>query len=1276
MNLANRSSWICAALFTLAACGGGSSLEGDDNTGGGGGGGGGSAATLALTVQTYSCPAEIAADTIEGCSKVEQITPQTPARVRVALSVSSGTFNVANRPLTVTAGSGQLSPLNITTDADGEAYLELKPGNQLEVNDTITATYNQTVDSQAYNVSGSINVRYVQTVVTELAIDLTTTWDIAKPLSDGSAIPLNASVLIDGEIPESAVTVTFSSRCSQLEPALASVDASAATDSSGTATASYKVTGCTGQDLITATVTAGGKTKSDSITIVVKDEPANSIQFVSAAPQYLCLEGSGCPNSSQLTFKVVDVQGNAKRGATVNFELEFNNGLPASTEGLARITSEATATTDANGLVSATVSSGSLPVSLRVRAITERPGVDENAAPIKIMAVSSQLGVGTGLPNADGFSIAFEKFNIEGGNIDGETTTITARLADHFGNPVPNGTSVTFISPEMGLIGSANQGNCITQSGKCAVTWESSGTRPDDYRITVLAYATGEESFTDVNGNGLYEITDELQREVAEPFVDANENGSYESAGTVREQLIDDNGNGAFDGANGIYDGLLCNSTNEAHCKRRQVQVSGGGVVALSDEIRVAFCKTSACEEFLPSGEVLAPGTVSVCAYAPAPDGKTWNPVAVGTTIAFKAEEPVKILGRSSFVQANTSAAIKIDSGAIAPAQPLSSTNCAAGRQTVVVTGEGPLQVEVTTGKGRYAAASVTLDAAAVQEPSVTTLTLDLTTTWDLDDSLPDGSSIPLSAAVLVDGVAQQNVPVTFSSTCVSAGDASVDGLVNTDAAGIATATYKVNGCAGPDAITATVAKGGKTSSETITLKIKEQPAASIEFVSATKDYLCLEGSGCANSSTLTFKVVDAQGNPKAGASVDLSLLFNSGVDASTPGLAKLSSQTPVITNAGGEVTAVVTAGTLPVSPRVQATTTVTPETGDAFTIAAVSSQLGVGTGLPHSDGFSIAFESFAIAGAQTDGVTSAITARLADHFGNPVPDGTSVTFISPESGLIGGSGGKGNCVTQSGKCSVTWESAGSRPADGRVTVLAYVTGEETFIDRNGNGLYESTDTLLTEAAEPYVDANENDNYDAAGTAKEQLIDDNGNGVFDDADGIYDGMLCNRDEDEAGNCKRRQVQISKSGVIALTRRDDAAVSVAFCSDADCDTLLDPDAEFELANGASKRVYACVYSEAVDGLTWNPAPVGTSIEFSVSDTLALAGTKTFTQLNTSDPIRVLAGATLAPLTLAESQCKSGKRDVLLSRTGAAGLLTVEVTTPDDGIASATLQVVDP
>ena len=72
----------------------------------------------------------------------------------------------------------------------------------------------------------------------------------------------------------------------------------------------------------------------------------------------------------------------------------------------------------------------------------------------------------------------------------------------------------------------------------------------------------------------------------------------------------------------------------------------------------------------------------------------------------------------------------------------------------------------------------------------------------------------------------------------------------------------------------------------------------------------------------------------------------------------------------------------------------------------------------------------------------------------NPVPDGTAVNFVAT-AGLV-----TGTCTTVNSGCSVTYSSQGTRPVNGRVVILAYLNGEESFIDTNGDNVWQAGESF------------------------------------------------------------------------------------------------------------------------------------------------------------------------------------------------------------------------
>jgi hypothetical protein len=335
-------------------------------------------------------------------------------------------------------------------------------------------------------------------------------------------------------------------------------------------------------------------------------------------------------------------------------------------------------------------------------------------------------------------------------------------------------------------------------------------------------------------------------------------------------------------------------------------------------------------------------------------------------------------------------------------------------------------------------------------------------------------------------------INVSFTSTCINAGQATVSSpilAVN----GVASTTYKAVNCQGTDVVTANISVGGSIKSATGTITFPAAASNSIEFVDANPDFINLVGVG-ASQTEVKFLVKDVIGNPVSNVTVDFAL------NTTVGGLSLTATSNQ--TDAAGLVSTYVTPGSVPTAVRVTATVRNT-------TISTQSSQLSVTTGLPAQDRISVAVGTHAVEALEYDGVEVPVTVYLADRYGNPSPDNTAVTFRTEANG---GAVFPASCLTTDGTCSVMWRSQGNRVTDSsgtaaapqRVTVLATALGEESFVDANGNGRYDSGETIR-DLPEAYVDNNESGVRDAG----EEFVDFNINSVFDNADGLFSGALCN-----------------------------------------------------------------------------------------------------------------------------------------------------------------------
>ena len=319
----------------------------------------------------------------------------------------------------------------------------------------------------------------------------------------------------------------------------------ALTNSSGVASISLAAGSVTGADTLTAKATVAGVEltgttgySSTAASVASTSSSAGSIRYVSASPTTIAIKGAGGVNTSEVStviFRVFDTNGNPIANRNVSFRLNTSVGGVT--------LAPTTATTAADGSVQTIVNSGTVATAVRVTASVV------GSSPL-IEAISEQLVVSTGIPHNNGFTIAASTLNIEGFNVDGTPTTITARLSDHFGNLVPDGTAVSFRT-EGGV--SSITPSCTTIKGACSVTLTSSGARPANGRLTILATAVGEETYVDTNGNGIYDSGDGFTEDLAEAFVDNNENGTFDAG----EEFVDFNSNGVRDGADGQFNGVL-----------------------------------------------------------------------------------------------------------------------------------------------------------------------------------------------------------------------------------------------------------------------------------------------------------------------------------------------------------------------------------------------------------------------------------------------------------------------------------------------------------------------------------------------------------------------------------------------------------------------------------------------------------------------------------------------------------------------------------------------
>ncbi|MEK6684230.1 MAG: hypothetical protein AABY46_06180 [Nitrospirota bacterium] len=345
---------------------------------------------------------------------------------------------------------------------------------------------------------------------------------------------------------------------------------------------------------------------SNSATLSILSLPAGSIQFNQVNPQVIGVKGAGQVEVSEVSFSIEDTQGNPVSDGSVTVTFQFLAGLNPG--GGATIDPPTVATL--GGIAKTFVKSGYVAGPVRVLAFLDTDN-DSALDAGEIYSTSTPLSIGGGVPSARFFSVSADVHNLAGFGYDNEVATIFVNLADRFGDfNVLEGTSVSFYTeagaidrqgvtndqgqtsvtfrtqnrwpfdtdPRQNLnpIGNEvllyNNRNCNDRDGTetfedfdnngaytlalCEHFSDSDGggynlnePNPRDGWASVLAVTQGEETFYDLDGDGLYDLGESFD-DTGEPFIDENDNGMYDDI----ETFTDANANNLYDPGEAFVD--------------------------------------------------------------------------------------------------------------------------------------------------------------------------------------------------------------------------------------------------------------------------------------------------------------------------------------------------------------------------------------------------------------------------------------------------------------------------------------------------------------------------------------------------------------------------------------------------------------------------------------------------------------------------------------------------------------------------------------------------
>ena len=196
-------------------------------------------------------------------------------------------------------------------------------------------------------------------------------------------------------------------------------------------------------------------------------------------------------------------------------------------------------TTSASGFVSTTIFTGTRPGPVQIEARVHGTAIVARAIPVTIGGALN--------PPASNLSVAAQCLNVAGSVTFGLLDDIRAGVSDQFNNPIPIESAVSFFTEGGGIIGQGLTNDRLSATA----TLVTQAPLPADRRVTVIAVTTGQENFTDLNGNGQFDVGEPFVDIGPEPLLDANEDGLWEPG----EFFIDQNNNGLFDAVpNGVWD--------------------------------------------------------------------------------------------------------------------------------------------------------------------------------------------------------------------------------------------------------------------------------------------------------------------------------------------------------------------------------------------------------------------------------------------------------------------------------------------------------------------------------------------------------------------------------------------------------------------------------------------------------------------------------------------------------------------------------------------------
>ncbi len=488
-------------------------------------------------------------------------TPAPPTPTSLSLTVNPLSVPIAsqaNVTATVLGATGPAYNTTVTLTITTGATLASFASGTTQTSVVVTTNSSGVATAPIYTgaTSGSVQVQATVASLSQSAGFLITSDPasislnvVNSNLTNGQTTNISATVLnlLNNPVTD-GTTVNFA--ITSLAPYAGALSATQASTINGIATITFTADPTiTGGVIIQASV---GTLSPVQAIIIVNAAQAASLLYVSATPTVISIKGAAGTSDSSVVFKVTSTSGAALANASVSFQLIGPQGATLDNTG----TTSSSGSTDSKGLVTTIVHAGYVAGPVQIIASTAVTGPPAST----LYAQSGSLSIGGGVPSYKWLSLSHQLSNVAGWNCDNVTDTINVNIADRFGNyNILKGTSVSFATD----FGAVDTSNTTNDMGQTTSVWRSQDPRVGSSgKVTILVQTTGEENFTDMNGNGVYDSGVDgfslVDDDLPEPYIDTNGNGTHDAGELYFNwPLTVPGATSAYNTGNGVWDASI-----------------------------------------------------------------------------------------------------------------------------------------------------------------------------------------------------------------------------------------------------------------------------------------------------------------------------------------------------------------------------------------------------------------------------------------------------------------------------------------------------------------------------------------------------------------------------------------------------------------------------------------------------------------------------------------------------------------------------------------------